>query len=97
MLLDEVSSLDHTPVELLTESKFLVGSAVCLPPMILALLHGEGGVLFAPHASIRFPGFGRANRWYIQLGTGDGLPTFRSNMVLLKVPPSLRAPLIGRD
>ena len=27
-LLDEVSSLDHTPVELLTESKFLVGSAV---------------------------------------------------------------------
>ena len=27
-LLDEVSSLDHTPVELLIESKFLVGNVV---------------------------------------------------------------------
>ena len=31
-LLDEVSSLDHTPVELLIESMFLVGSAVSLSP-----------------------------------------------------------------
>ena len=31
-LLEEVSSLNHTLVELLTESKFLVGSAVSLPP-----------------------------------------------------------------
>ena len=29
-LFDGVSSLDHTPVELLTESKFLVGSDVSL-------------------------------------------------------------------
>ena len=63
-LLDAVSSLEHTPVELLTESKFLVGSAVSPPPTKLALFHGEGGVLFAPHASIRFLGFGRANRWW---------------------------------
>ena len=56
-LLDEASSLDHTPVELLIESKFLVGSAVCLLPMILAFLHGEGGVLFAPPRFNSLPGF----------------------------------------
>ena len=43
-LLDEASSLDHTPVELVIEIKYQGGSAVCPPPLTKRVFfHGDGG------------------------------------------------------
>ena len=77
-LLDEASSLDHTPVELLIESKFLVGSECCaaLPPHKLAFFHGDGGVLLTAPLRFRPRGSGAPTIGTIQLGKGERGSTF---------------------
>ena len=76
-LLDEASALDHTPVELLIDSKFLVGSAVrpfnqlnWLPSTVTAAYYSPPPLQFPPRVS------GAPTIGTVQLGKGERGSTF---------------------